>query len=147
LDDLDAGQAGMPEEVDALATFNGSDCVTVLVWRHADDQYRVDTEQSEVQLRIERIPFDSASARIRHWRIDADHSNSHTAWQAAGAPQDPSEGQLQAIKDRQGLELFEPERDQSVHDGALELRLRLPLPSVSLFEIRAGYPGSSPSGS
>jgi xylan 1,4-beta-xylosidase len=136
LDRLDAGEAGMPEEVDALATFNGRDCVSVLVWRHADDQYAADAAAREVDLNIERLPF-AGPVHVRHWRIDARHSNSHTAWQALGRPQDPSEGQLRAIKERQGLELLEPEREVAVASGRVALTVALPLPSVSLLEIRA----------
>ena len=137
LDRLDEGAAGMPEEVDALAAFNGSDRVSVLVWRHADDQYLADSESADVTVQLDRLPFEGATVRVRHWRIDAAHSNSHAAWQAAGAPQDPSEAQLRAILDRQGLELYEPDRDEPLADGRLSLTVRLPLPSVSLLEIRA----------
>ncbi|MDP8922841.1 MAG: glycoside hydrolase, partial [Chloroflexota bacterium] len=137
LDRLDDGEAGMPEEVDVLAAFNGSDRVSVLVWRHADDQYLTDPAGADVNVALDRLPFEGATARVRHWRIDADHSNSHAAWQAAGAPQDPSEAQLRAIADRQGLELYEADRDEPIADGRLSLTVRLPLPSVSLLEIRA----------
>jgi xylan 1,4-beta-xylosidase len=133
---LDDGEASMPEEIDALATFNGRDCVTVLLWRHADDQYLADTRETAVTLRIEHLPFAGNRVRLRHWRIDVRHSNSHTAWMTQGGPQDPSDAQLHAIKDRQGLELLEPEREEAIQDGALVLRIPLPLPSVSLIEIR-----------
>jgi len=132
---LDEGEAAMPEEIDALATFNRRDRLALLIWRHADDQYRVDAGEREVALTVDRVPFDGPRVRIRHWRIDARHSNSHTAWQAAGAPQDPSAGQLQAIVDRQGLERLEPDRTEAIRDGALTLSLHLPLPSASLIEI------------
>jgi xylan 1,4-beta-xylosidase len=134
---LDDGEVGMPEEIDALATFNGRNCVTVLVWRHADDQYLADTAETAVTLRIEHLPFAGNRIRLRHWRIDVRHSNSHTAWTTQGGPQDPSEAQLRAIKDRQGLELLEPEREEAVQDGSLVLRIPFPLPSVSLIEIRS----------
>jgi xylan 1,4-beta-xylosidase len=136
LDRLDAHEAGMPEEVDALAAFNGGDRVSLLVWRHADDQYLTDTQAATVDVILERLPFETDRVRVRHWRIDREHSNSHTAWQAAGAPQDPSEGQLRAIKDRQRLELFEPDREVPIQDGRLALQVSLPLPGVSLLEIQ-----------
>jgi xylan 1,4-beta-xylosidase len=124
----------MPEEIDGLATV-GAEAVSVLVWRHADDQYATDAREAAVTLRIERPPFDGA-ARVSHWRIDARHSNSHAAWQAFGNPQDPSETQLRAIQARQGLEALEPDRCETVREGVLTLQLALPLPSVSLVEIR-----------
>jgi xylan 1,4-beta-xylosidase len=137
LERLDDRDEGMPEEVDALATFNRRDCVTVLVWRHADDQYATASSDADVALTVERLPFGERGVRLRHWRIDGRHSNSHTVWRALGAPQDPPEAQLRAIRDRQGLELFAPDREVAVSDGRLVLRIPLPLPSVSLVEIRA----------
>jgi len=135
LDRLDADEAGMPEEIDALAAAS-PEHVGVVVWRHADDQYASDASATDVTLRIERLPFRGEVA-VRHWRIDAAHSNSHSAWRAQGGPQDPTEAQLQAIRTRQGLERLEPDRRETVRDGTLTLRLSLPLPSVSLVEIRS----------
>ena len=133
---LDADDPGMPEEIDALAAAS-ADRVSVIVWRHADDQYSTDSHAADVTLRVERLPF-RGDVTVTHWRIDATHSNSHAAWQAQGAPQDPTHAQLTAIRQRQGLERLEPERGESVPDGALTLRLSLPLPSVSLVEISRG---------
>jgi xylan 1,4-beta-xylosidase len=132
---LDDGDTGMPEEVDALAT-TGRDGVKVLVWRHADDQYATDPRATAVTVRLDRLPF-GGGARVSHWRIDGAHSNSHTVWRALGSPQDPPEGDLLAIQARQELERLEPDQTVAVRDGALTLRLALPLPSVSLLEIRA----------
>jgi xylan 1,4-beta-xylosidase len=109
----------------------------VLVWRHGDDQYRVDPVDAEITLTVDRVPFEGARVRVRHWRIDARHSNSHAAWTAVGKPQDPSDAQLAAIKDRQGLERFEPDREVAVRDGAVTVRVGLPLPGASLLELDA----------
>jgi len=134
LERLDADHAGMPEEIDALAAA-GASHVSVVVWRHADDQYATDATDARVALRLERLPFRGA-VNVTHWRIDRTHSNSHTAWLAQGSPQDPSETQLHDIRERQGLERLEPDRREAVRDEALTLTLSLPLPSVSLIEIR-----------
>jgi xylan 1,4-beta-xylosidase len=135
LDRLDGVETGMPEEIDALATSRRDAGVQVLVWRHADDQHLTDASETDVTLRLERVPF-TGPARVRHTRIDARHSNSHTAWQEAGCPQDPSESELQAIRARQGLEPLGAETLEPVQRGSLTLRISLPLPSVSLLEIR-----------
>jgi xylan 1,4-beta-xylosidase len=135
LDRLDEDAAGMPEEIDALATTGPDNGVRILVWRHADDQYATDAHDADVTLRVERLAV-RGDVRVQHTRIDAGHSNSHAVWRALGAPQDPSAAQLRAIEERQGLERFEPDRIMKVQDGALLLRLALPLPSVSLIEIQ-----------
>ena len=134
LERLDDGAAGMPEEIDALAAA-GRDGVQVLVWRHADDQHATDMRAADVDLRLERLSLGDR-VTVTHWRIDAGHSNSHTVWRGLGAPQDPSPDDLRTIAARQGLERYEPDRILPVRDGALALRLTLPLPGVSLLEIR-----------
>jgi xylan 1,4-beta-xylosidase len=138
LDRLDDGDTGMPEEVDALAT-TGRDGVSVLVWRHADDQYATDSRATAVTVRVDHLSF-SGGARVSHWRIDSAHSNSHAVWRALGGPQDPSEHDLRAIQERQELERLEPDQTIAVRDGVLTLRIALPLPSVSLLEIRPAAP-------
>ena len=105
------------------------------MWRHADDQYATDARAAAVTLELEHLPF-SGDVRVSHWRIDAEHSNSHTAWRALGAPQDPSASELSAIEAHQGLERLEPDQTAPVRGGALTLRLALPLPSVSLIEVQ-----------
>jgi xylan 1,4-beta-xylosidase len=134
LERLDDGEVGMPEEIDALATTGPGGGVSILVWRHADDQYATDPRDADVTLRVERLPA-NGPVRVQHTRIDARHSNSHTVWRSLGAPQDPSQAQLRAIHERQGLERLEPDRTASVQDGVLTLRIALPLPSASLIEI------------
>ncbi len=129
--DLDSlGGRSMPEEIDTLASAAADGTVAVLVWRHTDDQYRADDEVAKVDLAVAGLA--ASSYRIEHYRIDQDHSNAHTIWRALGSPQDPSEAELSAIKQRQGLERFAPDRRVSPADRTLALELSLPLPSVSL---------------
>jgi len=131
---LDDGDAGMPEEIDGLAT-TGPDGVSLLVWRHTDDQYATDPREAAVTVRFEHLGL-AGDVRVIHWRIDRAHSNSHAAWRALGAPGDPSTAELGAIRERQGLERVGPDRIEPVRDGALALRIALPLPAVSLIELR-----------
>src|SRR5262249_39787314 len=131
---LDSDEAAMPEEIDALAAA-GRDGVSVLVWRHADDQYATDPRATQVELRLERLSL-GERVRVSPWRADARHSTSHSVWRALGGPQDPSASQLRAIMARQGLERFAPDRTATVRGGALTLSIPLPLPGVSLIELR-----------
>jgi xylan 1,4-beta-xylosidase len=125
----------VPEEIDALASMDDDGRVAVLVWRHQDDQHHPDAELSAVDLRIAGIPYERGEVRVRHWRIDAAHSNAHTVWKALGGPDYPGPEEVAAIRARQGLERLEPDRRERVDNAALALRLTLPLPAVSLVEL------------
>jgi xylan 1,4-beta-xylosidase len=130
LDDTDG--SSMPEEVDALASRSEDGRVAVMVWRHIDDQYQTSDDLTPVNVTVRNLP--AGSYRLRHLRIDADHSNSFTVWQQLGSPQDPTAEQLATIHDRQGLEEFEPERRVEI-DGDLSVDISLPLPSASLLIV------------
>jgi xylan 1,4-beta-xylosidase len=122
-------------EVDGLAATNGSDRVAVLVWHHCDDQYRQGTAQVTVTVR--HLPFAGHPVRLRHYRIDRTHSNSYSAWVAAGRPQNPSAGQLAAIRAQEGLALYAPEQVIERAPEDVSLSFELPLPGVSLLEFLA----------
>jgi xylan 1,4-beta-xylosidase len=130
IDDLSGREYGMPEEVDALASIADDGTVAALVWRHGDDQYAVDHDAAAAVLAFTGLAASAYTAT--EYRIDADHSNSHTAWEAMGSPQDPDEATLAAIHQRQGLETIGQPREVEAADGALRYETALPLPSVSL---------------
>ena len=122
----------MPEEVDTLASLGEDGTVAVLVWRHTDDQYRVSDTETPVDVSVRGLT--GSRYTVRHYRVDASHSNAHTVWKALGSPQDPTDEQLAAIKQRQGLEELEPAFDISV-SGDWSSQLHLPLPSLSLLVL------------
>jgi xylan 1,4-beta-xylosidase len=132
--ELDSARGrSMPEEVDALASRRQDGSIAVLVWRHTDDQYQLD--ENDTVVKVEVSGLDGPAYTLRHFRIDATHSNAHTAWQSIGSPQDPTDEQLAALKARQGLEQLESSYQARPVDGSLSLQLRLPLPSVSLLVL------------
>lgn len=134
VDELDTTDgSSMREEVDALASRDDNGRVAVLVWRHTDDQYQTSSRPAEVEIAVQHLT--EGAHRLRHYRIDADHSNAHTIWQSLGAPQDPTDEQLAQIKARQGLEELEPERTVYAENGEVLLRAALPLPAVSLLVL------------
>jgi xylan 1,4-beta-xylosidase len=134
VDDLTVVGAGLAEEVDVLASRSSTDGrVAVLVWRHADDQYAEDDAPTVVDLQVGGLP--PGAWTLQHWRIDRDHSNSHTVWQGVGAPQDPTAEQLATITQRQGLERFADDARVTADGGALTLQVQLPLPSLSLLVL------------
>ena len=131
---LDGGEETVPEEIDALASLDDGGRVAVLVWRHADDQYARGADPAGAELRLTGLP-EGGAVRVRHWRIDAAHSNAHTVWRSLGGPDYPAPEEVAAIRARQSLERLEPDRHVGVVDHALTLQLDLPLPAVSLVEV------------
>jgi len=133
LSQLDDG-APLPE-VDALAATDGSGRAAVVVWHHCDDQYRQGT--AEVAVTVRGLPGAGRPGVLRHFRIDARHSNSHTAWVAAGRPQDPAADEVAGILARSGLERCAEDVAYERLPGDMEVRLTLPAPGVSLLEWEA----------
>ncbi|ROR74169.1 GH39 family glycosyl hydrolase [Bogoriella caseilytica] len=128
-----ASGASMPEEIDALASRAESGTIAVLVWRHTDDQYQHDETLAEVALELSGLR--AARYQLRHFRIDGQHSNSHTAWKEQGSPQVPGPDQLRAIKERQGLEQLAAPSTVTPESGSAGLTIALPLPSLSLLVL------------
>jgi xylan 1,4-beta-xylosidase len=137
---IDAAQA-VPEEVDVLSAKSPDGLVTALVWRHDDDQHR--SEQAERPVRVTIRGLGSEPILVRQWRIDSAHGNTYQAWQALGAPDYPSQAEIEQVADVGRLRQFEPERLELPSDGEVALDLSLPLPAVSLLElIPAGQAGA-----
>jgi xylan 1,4-beta-xylosidase len=132
--DEDAGRLA-DREVDGLAA-RDDERITVALWHHADDQYAT-AGPAAVAVELRHLPFDPARAHLRHWRIDAAHSNAHSVWQAMGRPQDPTPEQVAALKARQGLEAGEPLRLTPLGNGG-QIDLHLPLHALSLLEVMPG---------
>jgi xylan 1,4-beta-xylosidase len=136
---IDEAQS-VPEEVDVLAAKSPDGVVTALVWRHDDDQHR--DEQAERQVRVTIRGLGTEPVLVRQWRIDSSHGNTYQAWQALGAPDYPSQAEVEQVAAAGRLGQLEPERRELPSDGQVVMDLALPLPSVSLLElIPAGKAG------
>ena len=142
LDDLPGPDGDPPgtlsdAEVDGLATRDeATGRIAVVLWHHVDDQY-ASAPPANVAVTLRGLPFPAEQAAVRHWRIDATHSNAYSVWRALGRPQDPTTVQLAAIKARQGLEEGDPVRPTVTAPDTLVLELALPLHAVSLLEVGA----------
>ncbi|MBN9387927.1 MAG: glycoside hydrolase [Chloroflexi bacterium] len=120
--------------VDGLAAKGNEKC-SVVVWNHADDWT---TEGSRtVELHLENLPYTAGQQiELKHWRIDADHSNAYTEWVKLGRPEGPDEEQLAQLRKSQQLALLEQPSTVTVEQtGSLKISFELPLHGMSLVEL------------
>lgn len=119
-------------DVSALATL-GQNKLCVLAWHYHDDD--LPGPAAAVELAVGALPLSQGEAKLRHFRIDAEHSNAFVAWQRMGSPPEPTpEQSAQLERAGQLAELTAPET-VSIHDSRLLLRFELPRQAVSLLEL------------
>lgn len=119
-------------DVDALAT-KSTHGVAVLLWNYHDAQEP--SSSAAVSLSIAQMPQTAKRVLVKQYRIDTDHSNAYTVWEAMGSPQHPSPEQYAQLVDRAGLELMESPSWHDVQDGKIELKTAMPQESVALVQV------------
>jgi xylan 1,4-beta-xylosidase len=128
---LAAGVRERPE-VSACASLDGRR-LCVLVWHYHDDD--VPGPAADIRLTIENVPNGKPQPAIRHFAIDAEHSNAYTAWRRMREPQKPTAAQYAELERRGQLtEVAPPELTQSDH-SRLCISFNLPRQAVSLLEF------------
>ena len=127
LDEFLEGSVRERDDVSALASLSDHS-LAVMVWDYHDDN--IADPGSEVELRISGIPVKRAS--LKHFRIDADHSNSYEVWIAMGSPQDPDPAQYKALEQAGRLQEFEFPKEVKIRRGAYIASFNLPRQGISL---------------
>lgn len=118
-------------EIDGWATVGANDSVQILLYCHHDDW---DVQGTfDVDLKLSNLP--SGRMQVRHYRIDAEHSNAYAEWMRQGMPDYPNAGQYAAIKARDGLELLAPPETVLVTEGGAALQFSMPVHAVSLLVL------------
>lgn len=136
---LNEGIGGGDTDVGAVATFNSSTgSLYVFVWNYHDQD--LDFPDSNININIQGLPaafLDStAGLNLTHYRIDNDHSNSFSQWQAMGSPQAPSDEQYQELIQAGKLEALSQGETLSMPiDGKLSLGFSLPVRATSLLVL------------
>jgi xylan 1,4-beta-xylosidase len=122
--------------VEAWASRDPDGRVAIAMWNGTLDQSKAggdpDLDRS-ITLAVDGLA--AGTFELRHHRVDARHSNIVRTWESIGRPDWPDEAGWAALHAADGLEMLEPPRRVHANDGALELELELPMPSVSLLEL------------
>jgi xylan 1,4-beta-xylosidase len=128
---LSEGVRGEPD-VSALATLELNK-LCVLVWHYHDDDLPGPAAALEMSLR--GLPAKSNAAKLRHFRVDKEHSNAFAAWERLGSPQNPTQEQYASLeKAGQLAECSEP-ASLPIKDQQAVVRFELPRQAVSLLEL------------
>jgi xylan 1,4-beta-xylosidase len=123
------GVRGAPD-VNAVATRDETG-VSVLLWHYHDDDKP--GPEAEIALTIKGLPGSTAS--LRHYRMDANHSNAYAVWQGMGSPQVIADDQYRRLEDSGKLALLEKESDLAVGNGTLRRKVSLPRQGVSSIRV------------
>ncbi len=116
-------------DVSAIAS-RGSHQLCILAWHYHDDEIPGATAQ--VKLLLDGL--NSAKAvRVRHFRIDDEHSNAFTAWKAMNAPMPITPAQAKSLQQAGQLAELEPAQLRQLNEGKLALDVSLPRNTISLF--------------
>jgi xylan 1,4-beta-xylosidase len=118
-------------DVNGLATA-GTRSVFVMVWNY-HDKNDLNVPATPVTLFVKDIP--SQKALLTHYRIDQEHSNSFTAWQKMGSPQNPTAGQIAALEKAGQLEMMAAPQRVDVKNGLSTIQFNLPRQGVSLIKL------------
>jgi xylan 1,4-beta-xylosidase len=125
------GVRGEPD-VSALASLDGHK-LCVMVWHYHDDDLA--GPDAEIELTVDHLPVAGGAAKLAHYRIDGDHSNSFMAWKKMGSPQPPTPEQYAELEKAGHLATLDGPAAVSVEAGKAILHLTLPRQGVSLLEL------------
>jgi xylan 1,4-beta-xylosidase len=136
LDDILRSGVRAKPDVDALAA-RWDRGVSVLLWNYHDDD--VAALDAPVSLALAGLPKSVKRVQVRHYRIDADHSNAWTAWKRMGSPRNPTAEQYARLEAAGQLQMLEtkldPGRELTADGGRVNLSFPLPRSAVSLVQV------------
>jgi xylan 1,4-beta-xylosidase len=127
---IDHGVRAEPE-VYALAGLENKK-LSVMVWHYVDDD--IAGPDADVKISLSHLPM-TGSAKLSHFRIDANHSNSFTAWNKMGSPQALSPEQYEQLQTAGQLQPLNQRTMINVVDGATTFAMKLPRQAVSLLVL------------
>lgn len=117
-------------DVSALAAMKGKK-MTVLVWHYHDDDLR----GPDAEVRVDLIGAPKGLPKVKRYLVDETHSNSFTAWQAMGSPQDPTAQQIAELEEACKLAELKEEPRFIEEENLSAVMVTLPRQGVTLLEM------------
>lgn len=124
---------GAESLVEAWASVHHDGRIDVLVWNGTLDQSKVGGAAALERRIVLRFPEAAAQTyRVRHWRVDEQHSNLAARWEAMEGGDWPTASQWNELQARDVLDELSPPAKLSV---PLDLEFGLPMPGISYVEL------------
>jgi xylan 1,4-beta-xylosidase len=118
-------------DVSALASL-AEHKLCILLWNYHDDD--LPAPGAVVSLSVTGLAWPNGVVHMKHFRIDAAHSNAYEFWKRLGSPQNPTPEQYGKLQKAGQLDLFE-RKDARLDGGQIKWRLELPRQAVSLLVV------------
>ena len=128
---LDKGVRENPD-VDVLATRDDRG-VSIMIWNYHDDD--VVGPNAPIALSVQGMPAGAQRVLMKHYRIDANHSNAYSVWKSMGSPQEPTPDQQRKLELAGQLQLLGSPNWLSIQFGTASLNFDLPRQAVSLVRL------------
>ena len=123
---------GVRERADITALASRQErAISVLVWNYHDDDLAA--PPAMVALTITGVP--ASAARVTHYRVDHEHSNTYEVWKKMGSPQAPSPQQLAVLEKAGALHELGAPRSVAATQGKIAVTFSLPRQGVSLVKL------------
>ncbi len=132
LDDILRRGVRAGPDVASLACLDGKK-LCVMVWHYHDDD--VPGPDAAVALEVIDFPATAGPVRLRHFRIDQDHSDAYALWRQMGSPDQPAPEQYARLENAGKLAPLGAPETVSVRDGRVAVGFALPRQAVSLLEF------------
>ncbi len=123
-------------DVAALASLDKNK-LCVMAWHYHDDDVAGPAALTAISL--SHLPIARGTMKLRHFRIDEEHSNAFTAWKRMGSPQAPTAAQYQQLERAGQLAQLKDETVQVTNNQA-SLQISLPRQAVSLLLLEWDSP-------
>ena len=131
LEAIEAKGVTATPDVGVLATRTTDGKLAIFVWHYHDD----DISGAAARVTLHLTGLKARTLKVTQWRVDADHGNAFTAWQAMGSPQSPNETQYQALETASKMQPQAWPAPIFVSSDATDLNFSLPRQGVSLLIV------------
>ena len=131
LDEVMTNGVRQAPDINAVATRDDNG-VSLLLWHYHDDD--LPGPAAEIAIAIDGLPDTTIS--LRHYRMDAGHSNAYAVWQAMGSPQSIEADAYRQLEAAGKLAMLEQE---AIGPGGGALRRTVSLPRQGASMLRFAW--------